>query len=70
MATGRASAGRGVSQPGTTSKAAPPQPADAQPGVVAPKPEVAQTGVSYVELSLASINFGLDQQMLQGRVCI
>ena len=65
MATGRASAERDSSQLGATSKAAPPQ-----PGVVAPKPEVAQTHDSYVEFSLASINFGLDQQMLQGRVCI
>ena len=65
MATGRASAERDSSLLGATSKAA-----RRQPGVVAPKPEVAQTGVSYVEFSLASINFGLGQQMLQGRVCI
>ena len=70
MAAARASSGRGASQPGTTSKAAPPRPADAPTGVVAPKPGVAPTGVSYVEFSLASFNFGTDQQMLQGRVCI
>ena len=73
MASGPASSGRGASQPGTTSKAAPPRAASScglgasahSPG--APQPGTAPTGASFVEFSVGSFNFGMDQLMLQGR---
>ena len=72
MASGRVSSGRGASQPGTTSKAAPPRVASSHAldasvhGPGASQPGVAPTGEGYVDFFVGSFNFGIDQLMLQG----